>query len=254
MSALDFSPAPGAAPAGRRIWSHGLTEAKLMARNGEQFILALVIPAAILIGGRFVGERFSMSLDQIAPSVLALALLSTGFTSLAISTGFERRYNVLERLASTPLTKTGLLAGKAVALGIVAACQLTILKFIAFAVGWRPEVGVLPVLIGVVAALLGLLTFASFGLLLAGTMRAEAILAIANLLYLVLMMAGGVMLPLSLYPPGVREVVGLLPTAAVGEAMRNAGTDVTAWWPLAVLAVWAIAGVLLARKGFRWMS
>jgi ABC-2 type transport system permease protein len=101
VSALDFSPAPGAAPARRRVLAHAVTEARLLIRNGEQLLLALVIPVGILVGARLVGGQLG-DLATLAPSVLALAVWSSAFTSVAIATGFERRYGVLERLAATP--------------------------------------------------------------------------------------------------------------------------------------------------------
>src|SRR3954470_19575692 len=134
---LDLRPAPGAAPASRRVRRHALTEFRLLVRNGEQLLLALVIPLALLgvaalTRGRFVG------LHEAAPSVLALAVWSSAFTSVAIATGFERRYGVLERLAATPLGRGGLLAGKALSLVITGAGQLLVLALIALTLGWRP--------------------------------------------------------------------------------------------------------------------
>ena len=79
-------------------------------RNGEQLLLALVIPIGIIVAGRFLGSRVGLTMDVLAPSVLALAIWSTCFTSQAIMTGFERRYGVLERLSATPLGRSGLLA------------------------------------------------------------------------------------------------------------------------------------------------
>ena len=254
MSALDFSPAPGGAPAARRIVTHARTEAKLWIRNGEQLLLALLIQIGILLGGRFFGERFGLDLAVTAPSVLALALWSTGFTSLAIATGFERRYGVLERLASTPLTRTGFLAGKAVSLIWIAAGQVAVLAIVALVLGWRPVVDPLAALVAVLAAVLGLVAYSSWGLVLAGTLRAEVTLALGNLIYLLMLAGGAVLVPLANYPAIVRPAVGLLPTAAVGEALRHAAAGTPLWWTLPVLAVWAALGLLIARKVFRWMS
>ena len=55
--------------------------------------------------------------------MLALAVMSTSFTSLAIATGFERRYGVLKRLGASPLPRSGLLAGKVGALLLVEVLQ-----------------------------------------------------------------------------------------------------------------------------------
>lgn len=251
---LDFSPAPGAAPATRRIGNHARTEALLLIRNGEQLLLALVIPIAVLIGARLFGGSLGLDLAVTAPSVLGLAVWSSGFTSLAISTGFERRYGVLERLAATPLTRTGLLAGKALALLWVTAGQLAVLAIVALVLGWRPVVDPLAAVVAVLAIALGLVAYAAWALVLAGTLRAEITLGLANLIYLILLAAGAVLVPVAHYPAPLAAVLPVLPTAALGEALRAAGTGSAAWWALPVLLVWAALGLLVARKVFRWMS
>ena len=99
-----------------------------MLRNGEQLLLAIVIPVIVLVGGVAGADRIGLDLDGhrpvdvLAPGVLALAVMSTAFTSVAIATGFERRYGVIKRLGSSPLPRHGLLLGKVLALlNVVAA-------------------------------------------------------------------------------------------------------------------------------------
>lgn len=254
MTTLDLSPAPGPAPAARRIRSHALTEARLLVRNGEQLLLALVIPIAFLVGGKWFGSGLGLDFDTLAPGVLALAIWSTCFTSLAISVAFERRYGVLERLSPTPLGRGGLLLGKALALVLVTAGQLAILAVVAVALGWRPHGGAAPTLAMLAAVVTGAIAFAALGMLLGGTMRAEMVLGLANLVYLVLLMGGAVVLPLASYPEAVQPLVGLLPTAAVGEGLRAWSDGTVAWQPLIVGLVWSVLGALAARKAFRWTS
>ncbi|WOP18487.1 ABC transporter permease [Raineyella sp. LH-20] len=254
MTVLDYSPAPGAAPAGRRVWSHALTEARLLVRNGEQLLLALVIPIAFLVGGKWFGPAMGLGFRELAPSVFALALWSTCFTSLAITVGFERRYGVLERLSPTPLGRGGLLLGKAVSLVLVSIGQLVILAAVALALGWRPVGGLTPTLVTALTTVLGGLAFAALGMLLGGTLRAEVTLGLANLIYLVLLMGGAVMLPLGRYPEAVRSVIALLPTAAVGESLRAWSDGTVLWQPLIVGLIWSVLGALAARKAFRWTS
>jgi ABC-2 type transport system permease protein len=188
----------------------------------------------------------------LTPGVLALAVMSTSFTSLAIATGFERRYGLLKRLGASPLPRFGLLLGKVVALLGVQLLQAVVIGGVGLALGWRPGGGVPGVLLALVAALLGTMAFASLGLALAGTLRAEATLAAANLVYLLLMMGGGVVLPRTSYG-AAGGVLRLLPSGALGDAMRAAllhgDADLVA---LAVLAVWALAGAALASRFFRW--
>jgi ABC-2 type transport system permease protein len=252
MSAtLDLFPAPGAAPASRRVVRHALTEARLLARNGEQLLLALVIPVGILVVGPLLGDRLG-GLDTLAPSVLALAVWSSAFTSVAIATGFERRYGVLERLAATPLGRSGLLAGKAGAVLLVLAGQLVVLATIGLLLGWRPAFTPVSGLLAVALVILAAAAFVILALLLAGRLRAEVTLAVANLVYVVLLVGGALVVPLDRYPTAVQPVLALLPTAAFGEGLRAAATGQVLPTALAVLLVWLLAAAALTRRLFRW--
>jgi ABC-2 type transport system permease protein len=175
--------------------------------------------------------------------------MSTSFTSLAIQTGFERRYGVIKRLGSSPLPRSGLLAGKIGALLLVEALQIVVISAVALLLGWDPDPGLIGVVLAVV---LGTAAFASLGLFVAGVMRAEATLAAANLIYLLLLAGGAVVLPSSSYG-GFGTVAALLPSGALGDAMRAAlidgRTDLT---DLLVLAVWAAIGTVLTARTFTW--
>lgn len=249
MSTLDHAPSGRAARRSTQVWAHATTEASLILRNGEQALLALVIPIGILVAGRFLGSRLGLDFPTLVPSVLALAIWSSCFTSLAISTGFERRYNVLERLAATPLGKPGILLGKAAAIGLVTGLQLVVLVAVSFVLGWRPGLDPLSLGIAALACLLAAGAFAGGALSLAGTARPELTLAVANLIYLLGLVGGGILLPVSSYPGWAQPIVALLPTGALGEALR-AGTPMA----LVVLAAWCTGTLVLARKVFRWTS
>jgi ABC-2 type transport system permease protein len=252
-STLDLHPDPGAAPAARRVLAHAGTETMLLLRNGEQLLLALVIPLGLLALGRVVGGGLG-DLAVGAPSVLALAVWSSAFTSLAISTGFERRYGVLERLACTPLGRSGLLTGKALATSVIVLGQLIILAAVSLVLGWRPVVGATGVLLSVVVILLAGVAFSGLALALAGRLRAEATLALANVIYVLLLAGGALVIPLDRYPGALETVVSLLPTAALGEGLRAYGGGSTPLWPLLSLSIWCGLGLLAAWKGFRWTS
>jgi ABC-2 type transport system permease protein len=252
-----FTPRPGAAPLGRQVLAQAAMEAKLMLRNGEQLLLAVVIPVIVLIGAVKADKHVDFNLDQrpidaFTPGVLALAVMSTAFTSLAIATGFERRYGVIKRLGASPLPRFGLLAGKIGALFLVELLQVVVLGAVAFAMDWDPHRGVLTVLLGLEALLLGTAAFASLGLFVAGVLRAEATLAAANLIYLLLMAGGAVVLPVSAYG-GAGGVLRFLPSGALGEAMRAALIHGTcSGRDQLVLLAWAVLGVVLTARTFRW--
>ena len=251
---LDLTPAAVAAPRARRIFAHALTEASLLVRNGEQLILALVIPVGVLVAGLAFGDRLGLDARQFPASVLALALWSTSFTSLAIATGFERRYGVLERLTATPLTRGDLVAGKALATAGVALAQVGVLALVALALGWRPVLTLVAALTAATAAVLALIAFAGFALMLAGRARAEITLAVANLVYVAVAAAGALVVPVASYPGWARPVLGLLPPGALGETLRAAADGVPAPPNLIVLAGWAAISLVIARKVFRWTS
>ncbi|GAA5149507.1 ABC transporter permease [Nocardioides marinquilinus] len=253
-TAATFAPAPGAAPFGRQVLAQASMEARLMLRNGEQLLLAVVIPVIVLVGGVRGAERVGLSygVDTLAPGVLALAVMSTAFTSLAIATGFERRYGVIKRLGSSPLSRTGLLVGKVLAILAVEVMQVVVIGAVALALGWSPSPGLVGVLGFVLALVVGTAAFAALGLLVAGSLRAEATLAAANLVYLLLLAGGAVVLPASAYG-GFGEVVTWLPSGALGEAVRTAlDAGSVAVKDLLVLAVWAVVGAVATARTFSW--
>ena len=252
---LDLSPRPGAAAYPAMVRRQALMETRLMLRNGEQVLLALVIPVVALIGGIYGVQRLDIALDHrpvdaLTPGVLALAVMSTSFTSLAIATGFERRYQVIKRLGATPLPRIGLLQGKILALLAVEVLQALVVGGVALAFGWRPDpVGLLPALL---TMLLGTAAFASLGMALAGVLRAEATLALANLVYLLLMAGGGVVLPTSAYG-ALAPVVRLLPSGALGDGLRAALIDGRVCvLSLLTLLSWTAVGTWITSRSFRW--
>lgn len=252
-----FTPRPGAAPLSRQVLAQASMESRLMLRNGEQLLLAVVIPVIVLVGGVLAADRIGLdfpagTVDTLAPGVLALAIMSTSFTSLAITTGFERRYGVLKRLGASPLPRSGLLMGKVGALLLVEALQVAVIGTTAALLGWSPSPGAVGVLAAVAVALLGTAAFASWGLALAGALRAEATLAAANLVYLLLLAGGAVVIPSASYG-AASGLVELLPSGALGNGLREALMDGTVpVVPLLVLAVWTAVGTALTSRTFKW--
>lgn len=249
-----FAPRPGGAPLLRQVGAQAGMEARLMLRNGEQLLLAVVIPVIVLFGAVEAARHVNLHLtatpvDVFTPGVLALAVMSTAFTSLAIATGFERRYGVIKRLGASPLPRSGLLMGKIGGLLLVELIQVVVICVVAGFLGWAPLPGVVG---GVLAFVLGTAAFASLGLFVAGVLRAEATLAAANLIYLLLMAGGAVVLPASSYG-AFGHLVRWLPSGALGDAMRGALIDgQVAWIPLLVLLGWAALGALLTARTFKW--
>ncbi|GHF66807.1 transport permease protein [Streptomyces mashuensis] len=249
-----FTPRPGAAPLGRMIRAQAALETRMLLRNGEQLLLTVVIPTLLLAlfsTVDIVDTGDGAAVDFLAPGVLALAVMSTAFTGQAIATGFERRYGVLKRLGSTPLPRWALMTAKTCSVLVTEVLQIVLLTVIAFALGWSPHGNPLAVLLLLV---LGTAAFSGLGLLMAGTLRAEATLAAANLVFLLLLVGGGVIVPLSKFPDAAQTVLGLLPISALSGGLRSVLQDGAGvpWADLGVLAVWSVLGLGAAARFFRW--
>ncbi len=248
------APADTAAPTRNRIVAQTRFETGTLLRNGEQLLVALILPAMALVG-LAMSQSPSLGpgrrIDLAVPGVLALAVISTAFTGQAISTGFDRRYGVLRLLGVSPLGRGGLLIAKALAVVAIELLQGVVIGGLGLALGWHPQwTGLLA---GVLLGLVGTWAFVALALLLAGTLRAEGVLALANLIWILLLGLGGVIVPRTEMPPGLSHVAALLPSGALGDGLREAFIHGRlAGIPLLVLVVWGTVATVLASRTFRW--
>ena len=244
--------AAGPSPWPARVAAQAGAEIGMTLRQGEQLLVAVGIPLVLLVFFSVVhvlpvGRH---PVDFIAPGILALAVMSTAMVSLGIGTGFERGYGVLKRLGTTPLGRPALLAAKTLAVLTVELIQLVVLVPVAIGLGWRPHLALGEV---VVAWLAGTLAFAGLGLLMAGSLRSLANLALTNGLYIVLLLLGGMVVPLRELPGALRALARALPAAGLSDALTHGfaggGAPDRDW---IVLAAWAVAAPLVAALTFRW--
>ena len=247
-----FAPDPRPNAVSRMLAAQFGLELKLLLRNGEQLLLTMFIPITLLIGltllplGAFGANRAA----TFTPAIMALAVVSTAFTGQAIAVAFDRRYGALKRLGATALPVWGIIAGKSLAVVAVVFLQSIVMGAIGFALGWRPS---LPGLVlGAVVIALGTAGFAALGLLLGGTLKAEVVLAVGNLLWFVFAGLGALTLGGGIVPHGVEWVARLTPSGALTEALARAMTLSVDWFGLAVLAVWGILAALGALRWFRF--
>jgi ABC-2 type transport system permease protein len=236
------------------VLAQAAMELRLLLRSGESLLVTLGIPLGIL--GLFsvvdvlpTGDEAAV--DFLVPGVLAISVAATGLVAVSIQTAFERKYGVLKRLGGTPLPRSGFLVAKGLAVAAVLLVQTCLVVGLALGLlGWSPAGGAL---VAPVAVLLGAVTFTALGLLLAGTLRAEATLALANALFLVLLVISGVTFDAATLPDALAGIGRALPVGALGEVLRAAfagdGLDVAG---LAVLGGWGVAATLLAARTFRW--
>ncbi|MGA2528079.1 MAG: ABC transporter permease [Acidimicrobiales bacterium] len=228
-------------------------ETRMTLERGETLLVTLGIPVILLVFFTLVpvlptGTRHRV--DFLAPGVLALAVMSTAMVSLGIATAFERSYGVLRRLGATPLGRPVLLASKIASVLVVELIQVVLLVAVALALGWRPHPAAG---LSVVAVLLATIAFAGIGLAMAGALRAEVTLAVANGVYVILLLIGGVLFPLHELGP-LAAFSRLLPTAALSDALHltlgsGSGVPLESW---VILALWAVAAPAVAALSFKW--
>ncbi len=235
-------------------------EVTMIFTNGETVFLTLGIPVVFLLFFSAVHVRPTGTdhpVDFLVPGILALAIMSTAMTALGIGTGFERGYGVLKRLGSTPLGRPRLLTAKIIAVLAVELLQAVVLVAVGYALGWNPGgPGGAGGLVGaaVLAMVLGTVAFGGIGLALAGTLKPLVNLAVVNALFVILLLLGGMLIPLGKLPGWLEGIAKVLPASALADALHGAlgnGTPVsTRDW--IVLVVWAVAMPVLAGFTFRW--
>jgi ABC-2 type transport system permease protein len=237
-------------------------ELRLTSRRLENLVVTLVLPAVLLIffGSMAVLPDAATALpgaapiDGVLPAILATAIVAAGLVNLGISTGFERSYGVLKRLGSSPLTRGQLLTGKIGTIVVVEGVQAGLLVGLAILLfGWAPGPGWSPAAL-VATVILGTAAFSGLGLLFAGTLRAEATMALTNALFLLALLVGGLLVPSHQLPGLLGALASLLPTAALADALRIALGASTGdlVGPLLLLAAWAAGIVALTARTFRW--
>ena len=222
----------------------------MVLRNGEQLLLTVVIPVLVLtvfgsVEVMDLGNR-AARVDFLVPGVLALAVMSTAFTGLAIGTGFERQL----RRAQAAGRLTAAAGGAAGGQGPVGADDRG-------AAGGAARHGRAAAGLGPARVVAGRPAAGarrhrrvrSLALLMAGTLRAEATLAAANLVYLLFLVSGGIAVPLDRFPDcgppvprraarrrAVRGPAGRAPrrrpaALVVGRGPRWPGPRSAASWP-----------------------
>jgi ABC-2 type transport system permease protein len=241
----------GPASFGRLVAAQALVEGRLTLRRGENLLAMIILPAAALW---FLGSLpgTTRTLASILPGVLALAIVASGLVNLAIATGFERGYGVLKRLGGSPLGRDGLLVAKLVVVAVIGVGQVLLLIGLAVAMGLSAGINPSPIAL-VAATLIGSATFSALGLLLAGTLRAEATLVVANVLFLAALVLGGVLVPLVNLPDAVQTVALLSPVGALAELFRCAlGFGGSFGENAVVVIVWGVGAALATARCFGW--
>jgi ABC-2 type transport system permease protein len=253
-NAANTSATPGAAPVIQAIQAQTRAELTMALRRGESLLVTIVIPTVLLFLAMWLHIAPGTPGAQIAfllPGILAAAIMSTSLVSLGIATAYDRYYGSLKRLGSTPLPRWGLIVAKIVTVLTIEAAQTVLLVLIAVLFfGWRPAGSLL---LALVVLLIGTAAFVGLGMLMAGTLRAEATLAGANGLFILFLAIGGVILPTSHLPGVIQWLAQILPGAALSDALRSAlSPSGIQGGSLLLLLAWAVVLLVAAALTFKW--
>ncbi len=228
------------------------TDLQVAARDGEQLLLTLGLPILLLIFFSkvdIVPTGDGEPVDFLAPGIISLALLSVAFVRLAIGLGFDRGFGAIKRLAITPLRVNEFLAAKLATSVVLFGVQLVLLVAIALAIGWRPQISItIPLVV-----MLGLVAFSGLAFIVASIVEGLTSLALANALYIILLLLSGLVFELERMPGWLQAVVKLLPSTALAELLRSGFSGTSgAGWAWACLITWALGTPVLASRLFRW--
>lgn len=233
-------------------------EIRLVLRRAENLFATIVIPTLVLVlfsSITIVPTGAERPVDFLLPGSIALGIIATSLVSLGITTAYDRSYGVLKRLGGSPLSRAELVIARLLTVLVVEAVQIALLLGVAsLLLGWHAAGSGSPLLL-VVALVLGTAVFAGLGLLLAGTLRAETVLALANLLFLGFLVVGGIIVPIDRLPGPLAAIAGALPGAPLADLLRAAlgsSTSIDVGGAIALLGVWAVAAVGLVARTFRW--
>ena len=244
-----------AAPLGRQVLAQTRVELLMTLRRGESVLITLIVPVLLLVffaSLNIIPATKGKEVDFLLPGMLALAVMATGMVSLGIATAYERYYGVLKRLGSSPLPRSGLIIAKVISVLVLELIHVIVLLGVAIIFyDWRPAGSLLLTLL---VLAIGTVTFASLGLAMAGALRAEVTLAGANGLYLLFLLLGGGILPLSHLPATLAVIAQILPAAALTQALQASMSNNAAFpgFALLILIIWAVIILLVAIRTFRW--
>ncbi|MEL4162346.1 ABC transporter permease [Corynebacterium bovis] len=243
-----FTPNPTPAPPGRLLLSQARIETLLFLRHGEQQLLSLVIPVCLLIGMTLLPiVDLDDPVRRVFPMALGVAVMSAGFTGQAIAVAFDRRYGALKRIGASGVPTWALIAGKIMAVAAAVVVQIVVLTVVALILGWRPVAAGIP--LALIFIIVGVAAFTGLGLLLGGTLSSELVLALGNTIWFALMGAAVAVTLEPGIPDGLMQVLTVIPSVALTQGLIGAA----GYFPgqaVAVLAAWAVLGVLAAMKHF----
>jgi ABC-2 type transport system permease protein len=248
---------------GRRLLFHQIgLEQRAFWRNPEAAFFTFALPIGLLLifgaisaNDAVPGRPDLVGLTLFVPGILAFAVIVAAYGNLAATIAVLRADGVLKRVRATPLPPSMYLAGQlasVLATSTLIAVTTILLGRVAFGVTPRSG-GAVPLLVVLV---IGVLCFASLGLAISAVIpTADAAGAITNATYLPLALVSGTFSSNLVLPSWLDRIISAFPIKALTEGLRAGYDPAAPSWPvgsLLVLLAWAVLGIVLSRRFFRW--
>jgi ABC-2 type transport system permease protein len=237
------------------VWRQYRLERRMFWRNPSAafFNFALPLIFLALFGAVFSGDQ--ENLDVIVPGIAAMSVVSTTFSALAMNVVGLREQGILKRLRGTPLPSGAYLSAvalNAVTNTVIQVTLVTLAGRLFFGTGWPEDV--LELLVFVAA---GVVCFASLGVALAHVIpNLDSAPAYTNAVFLPLIFVSGVFYDADEAPQFLHDIAQALPLTHLIDGLSGAMVTgrplVDNLSHLAVIAVWAAVGAVLAVRGFSW--
>jgi ABC-2 type transport system permease protein len=234
-------------------WEQFRFERKLFWRNPSAAFFNFLLPLLllVLIAAAFASD--DEELEVLIPGVAGMGVLATTFTSLAFNLTVLRDEGVLKRIRGTPMPPGAYLAGLIGSAALNAFAQVALVVVIGnliYGVDWPSD----PLMLVVFTAL-GVVCFAALGIAFSHVIPNEdAAPAYTNAVFLPLIFISGVFYSSDDLPTALEAAAQALPLKhlidGLSEAIVGGGGDVGV--AAAVVGAWALAGLFLAVRFFRW--
>ncbi len=238
-------------------WRQYRLERKMFWRNPTAAFFSFVLPLIFLFlfGAVFSGNQ--ANLNVLVPGIAGLSVMATTFNALATQMTFLREQGVLKRVRGTPLPGTSYLSGIIGSAATNAVIQILIIIVagkLFFGLGWPKDWAELAVF-----TVLGVACFAAMGVAFSHVIpNFEAAPAYTNLVFLPMIFISGVFFDVDNVPTFLRDIANALPLVhvinGISAALVTGAPIADHLSDLAVVAVWTLACVILAVRGFSWSA
>lgn len=242
------------------VWHQTRLEQRSFWRNPQAYFFTFGIPVLLLIVFGSIshpvpGQAGPRPVVLLVPGFLAFGIIVAAYGNLAATITLLRGEGVLKRVRSTPLQPQAYIAAQI--LSAVASCAAltavcvslgaAIFRVSPLSTRWGAFMGIL---------VLGVSCFAALGLAVtAAIKRADAAGPVTNATYIPLAIISGTFSYNLTLPHWLNQMAGLFPIKAFTDALKACYDPLQQPGMvrnLTVLAVWAVAGVALAWRYFRW--